>query len=397
MNELNEIQVRVLGCLMEKKETTPDQYPLSLNALRNACNQKSSRDPVMNLNEGEVGHAVRELEGMKLVSEVWGSRVPRYEHTVAKALGLHSKGIALLSTLMLRGPQTLGELRNHSNRLYAFDDLDDVQFALQKLAEHEPPLATALPRQPGQKEGRFAHLLCGEPELPEPTAAAAAARPPGRRQNVSSGSPYEPIVGFSRAVRIGNRIAVSGTGPIGPDGETVQGDIAAQMRRCLEISLAALAELGARSLDEVIAEFLVESYTSDPIRLELVEEPSLTPGEPASVRLRVLDPDGHRLDERRVELSEDRERDRLLGSVGGMEAGAEGYLVRLGDVARVERGVGRAGEDRRHDRLLAGELVVAAGVDGGAVDAAVDDRGPDRKRRQQAAGLFKEVRQRQDR
>ena len=246
MNELTPIQARVLGCLMEKKETTPDQYPLSLNALRNACNQRSSRDPVMNCTEGEVGHAVRELEGMKLVSEVWGSRVPRYEHTVAKALGLHSKGIALLSTLMLRGPQTLGELRNHSNRLYAFDDLDDVQFALQKLAEHEPPLATALPRQPGQKEGRFAHLLCGEPELPEPTAAAAAAaRPPGRRQNVSSGSPYEPIVGFSRAVRIGNRIAVSGTGPIGPDGETVQGDIAVQMRRCLEISLAALAELGA--------------------------------------------------------------------------------------------------------------------------------------------------------
>jgi len=246
MKELTPIQARVLGCLMEKKETTPDQYPLSLNALRNACNQRSSRDPVMNCTEGEVGHAVRELQGMKLVSEVWGSRVPRYEHTVAKALGLHSKGIALLSTLMLRGPQTLGELRNHSQRLYAFDDLDDVQFALQKLAEHEPPLATALPRQLGQKEGRFAHLLCGEPELPEPAAApAAAARPPGRRQNVSSGSPYEPIVGFSRAVRIGNRIAVSGTGPLGPDGETVHGDIAVQMRRCLEISLAALAELGA--------------------------------------------------------------------------------------------------------------------------------------------------------
>ena len=88
MNELTPIQARVLGCLMEKKETTPDQYPLSLNALRNACNQRSSRDPGMNCTEGEVGHAVRELEGMKLVSEVWGSRVPRYEHTVAKALGL---------------------------------------------------------------------------------------------------------------------------------------------------------------------------------------------------------------------------------------------------------------------------------------------------------------------
>ncbi len=252
MIELTPIQVRVLGCLMEKKETTPDQYPLTLNALRNACNQKSSRSPVTRYTEGEVGHAIRELEGMDLAAEVWGSRVARYEHRVNQALGLHSKGIALLTTLMLRGPQTLGELRTHSHRMFEFDDLDDVQYALQKLAEGELSLVTALPRQAGQKEGRFAHMLCGEPELPEQQPAQPAPRPaPARRQTVSSGSPYEPVVGFSRAVRIGNVIAVSGTGPIGPDGNTVEGGIEEQTRRCWEISLAALEELGA-SADDVI-------------------------------------------------------------------------------------------------------------------------------------------------
>lgn len=167
MDEFTAVQVRVLGCLMEKKETTPDQYPLSLNALRNACNQKSSRFPITAYTEGDVGHTIRELEGMKLASEVWGSRVARYEHRVPQVMGLHSKGIALLCVLMLRGPQTLGELKNHCHRMYEFDDLDDVQFALQKLVEHDPALVTDLPRQAGQKEGRFAHLLSGEPEIPE--------------------------------------------------------------------------------------------------------------------------------------------------------------------------------------------------------------------------------------
>ena len=253
MKELTAPQVRVLGCLMEKKETTPDQYPLTLNALRNACNQKSSRDPVTAYTEGEVGHTVRELESLGLVAENWGARTARYEHRVPQALGLHSKGVALLATLMLRGPQTLGELKNHSQRLFAFDDLDDVQFALDKLAERDDPLVTALPRQPGQKEGRFAHLLAGEPDIPEPAQSAPAPqRTAAPRRNVSSGSPYEPVVGFSRAVRIGNVIAVSGTGPIGPDGETAgPGDVAAQMRRCIEIALAALAELGATPEDVI--------------------------------------------------------------------------------------------------------------------------------------------------
>ncbi len=177
MDTLTAIQVRVLGCLMEKKESTPDQYPLTLNSLRNACNQKSSRYPVVNYSEGEVGHTIRELEAMDLVREQWGARVPKYEHLANKGMNLHSKGIALICVLMLRGPQTLGELKTHSHRLFDFDDLDDVQFALQHLIDHEPSMVTALPRQPGQKEGRYAHLLSGEPDIPAAPAYSAPAAP----------------------------------------------------------------------------------------------------------------------------------------------------------------------------------------------------------------------------
>jgi len=186
VNDLTPIQVRVLGCLMEKKETTPDQYPLTLNALRNACNQKTSRYPVVNYSEGEVGHTLRELEALRLVSEEWGARVAKYQHLANKALNLHSQGIALICTLMLRGPQTLGELKTNSHRLFDFDDLDDVQYALQQLIEREPSLATALPRQPGQKEGRYAHLLSGEPDIPEPARmTTSAASSPGLEARVA--------------------------------------------------------------------------------------------------------------------------------------------------------------------------------------------------------------------
>jgi uncharacterized protein YceH (UPF0502 family) len=164
--EMTDIQVRVLGCLMEKKETTPEQYPLTLNALRNACNQKSARHPVTSYTVGEIGHTLRELEALGFVREAWGSRAAKYEHLADKALGLHSKGLALLCPLMLRGPQTQGELKINSQRLYAFNDLDDVRYMLERLYEHEPPLATVLPRQPGQKEERYAHLLSGEPDIP---------------------------------------------------------------------------------------------------------------------------------------------------------------------------------------------------------------------------------------
>jgi len=175
VNELTPVQARVLGCLMEKKETTPEQYPLTLNALRNACNQKTSRDPVVNYTEGEVGHALRELEAMDLVREEWGARVPKYQHSANKALNLHSQGIALLCTLMLRGPQTPGELKTNTHRLFDFGDLDDIHYALQQLIDRDPPMVAALPKQPGQKEGRYAHLLCGEPDLPAPSRLLASA------------------------------------------------------------------------------------------------------------------------------------------------------------------------------------------------------------------------------
>ena len=186
MNDLTPIQVRVLGCLLEKKETTPEQYPLTLNALRNACNQKSSRYPVVNYSEGEVGHTLRELEALDLVREEWGARVPKYQHVANKALSLYSQGIALICVLMLRGPQTLRELKTNSHRLFDFGDLDDVQFAVQHLIEREPPLVAALPRQAGQKEGRFAHLLSGEPDIPEPSRpVAAASSSPGLEARVA--------------------------------------------------------------------------------------------------------------------------------------------------------------------------------------------------------------------
>lgn len=173
MNDLTPIQARVLGCLMEKKETTPEQYPLTLNALRNACNQKTSRYPVVNYSEGEVGHTLRELEAIDLVREDWGARVAKYQHLANKTLNLHSQGIALICILMLRGPQTLNELKTNTHRLFDFGDLDDVQFALQQLIEREPPMVVALPRQPGQKEGRYAHLLSGEPDIPAPSRSTA--------------------------------------------------------------------------------------------------------------------------------------------------------------------------------------------------------------------------------
>ena len=177
MNTLSDIQIRVLGCLIEKKETTPEQYPLTLNGLRTACNQKTARNPVTAYTEGEVGHTVRELESLGFVREAWGARVAKYEHLAGKVLNLQSKGLALLCPMMLRGPQTPGELKINAHRLYAFDDLDDVQFMLQRLAEHDPPLVMALPRQPGQKEVRYVHLLSGEPDLAE-FAAQASATPP---------------------------------------------------------------------------------------------------------------------------------------------------------------------------------------------------------------------------
>lgn len=174
---LSDIQVRLLGCLMEKAETTPDQYPLTVNSLRLACNQKTARHPVVNYSEGEVGHTVRELQSLGFVKEAWGARVAKYEHHAGKALGLTGKGLAALCTLMLRGPQTLAEIKTHSHRMHEFNDLDDVAHMMDRLAEHSPPLAMLLPRLPGQKESRYAHLLSGEPDMSKMEFRTSSAAP----------------------------------------------------------------------------------------------------------------------------------------------------------------------------------------------------------------------------
>lgn len=162
---LTDIQVRILGCLIEKQHTTPDQYPLTSNALKNACNQKTSRFPVVNYYEGEIGATLNELETMELVSKAWSARAPKYEHRLPKVLDIQHSGVALLCALMLRGPQTAGELRNHTQRIHEFDDIDDVEYVLERLSKREPSLVLMLPKQPGQKEERYVHLLAGEPDL----------------------------------------------------------------------------------------------------------------------------------------------------------------------------------------------------------------------------------------
>lgn len=160
---LNEVECRVLGSLMEKEATTPEYYPLSLNALVNACNQKSNRDPVMNLDEAAVREALHSLEEQLLVRSVSpaDSRVTKYEHRLQEAYNFYRHETAILCLLLLRGPQTPGELRSRSDRMHFFDDLAAVQSSLQHLMKREPPLVNPLPRQPGTKETRYAHLLSG--------------------------------------------------------------------------------------------------------------------------------------------------------------------------------------------------------------------------------------------
>src|SRR5271166_4335691 len=160
---LSETETRVLGALIEKEITTPEYYPLSLNALLNACNQKSNRDPVMTLDEDSVRQALRSLSEQALVRSAGGdSRVPKFEHRLNELYNFHRHEIAVLCVLLLRGPQTPGELRTRAERMYAFEDLEAVHSALHLLMRREPPLVKILPRQPGTKESRYMHLFSGE-------------------------------------------------------------------------------------------------------------------------------------------------------------------------------------------------------------------------------------------
>ena len=177
---LSLLETRVLGVLCEKQHTVPDTYPMSLNALVAGCNQKTSRHPIMEASEAEVQAAIDTLKGPALVIESSGGRVTRYAHNTEKVLRLPTQSVALLTVLMLRGPQTAGELRINSERLHRFADISAVEAFLQELAERpEGALVTELPRQPGSRENRWAHLLSGTPDIETTPAAPASAFEPG--------------------------------------------------------------------------------------------------------------------------------------------------------------------------------------------------------------------------
>ena len=179
-HQINAVEARVLGSLMEKELATPEYYPLSLNALMAACNQKSNRDPVMSLDEDTVAAALESLKRKGLALDISGAehRVHKYAHRLGEVFNFDRREEAILCVLMLRGPQTSGELRGRSERLYAFDSLADVEATLNRLSERTPPLATKLARQPGEKEARFAHLLSGHVESVAPAVSMAEHRSP---------------------------------------------------------------------------------------------------------------------------------------------------------------------------------------------------------------------------
>jgi uncharacterized protein YceH (UPF0502 family) len=173
---LNAAEARVLGSLVEKDITTPDYYPLSLNALINACNQKNNREPVTNFDEETVRLALRNLSDKQLAGMARGAegRVAKYEHRLQEVYNFTRPETAILCVLLLRGPQTPGELRGRGERMHRFEDLDEVLSGLQQLMRREPPLAKALGRRPGTKEIRYAHLLSGDVEAWEPPAEMAS-------------------------------------------------------------------------------------------------------------------------------------------------------------------------------------------------------------------------------
>src|SRR5215475_1943953 len=182
-SQLSDIDVRVLGSLIEKEITTPDNYPLSLNSLVAACNQTSAREPVMNLDEGAVNRTVNELRQRSLVRAVQqsGSRVLKFRHLMVETLSLDAPELAAMCLLMLRGAQTPGEIKGRSGRLFDFPDLEKVESTLEALITRRTPLVARLPRRPGQKDSRYAHLLSGDapvdvPDTVTPSAVAENGR-----------------------------------------------------------------------------------------------------------------------------------------------------------------------------------------------------------------------------
>lgn len=201
---LSILEARVLGVLVEKQHTVPDTYPLSLNALVSGCNQKTARVPVMEASEADVLVAVDSLKHQHLLFEVSGSRVARYEHNMGRVLGVPSQSVALLATLMLRGPQTAAELRLNSERLHRFADISSVEAFLDELAEKPPAKVVKLPRAPGEREARWAHLLSGEVVLPAAAPAGIAAASRAIEPGVSPG---EMAAMKAELARLGGQVA----------------------------------------------------------------------------------------------------------------------------------------------------------------------------------------------
>jgi uncharacterized protein YceH (UPF0502 family) len=185
---LNEVEARVLGALIEKDITTPDYYPLSLNALVNACNQKNNRDPIMTLDESAVRDALATLQEKRMAGPASGadSRVTKFEHRLQEVFNFDRREIAIVCVLLLRGPQTPGELRSRTDRMYHFEALEDVVSTLDRLAQRDPPLARILPRQPGTKESRYTHLFSGEPEADITVAHVERAPSPATAGNTTN-------------------------------------------------------------------------------------------------------------------------------------------------------------------------------------------------------------------
>lgn len=173
---IDAVEARILGSLIEKEATTPEAYPLTANALLLACNQKNNRDPVLELEAGEVGHALRVLEQRGLLRSVHGARAQRYEHRFNQFFSVTLKQQALLSVMLLRGPQTVAELLSRCERLQAFDDIEEVRQTLDRLMQRQPALVVKLGRQSGQREDRYMHLLCGpvDESLLAPATASGA-------------------------------------------------------------------------------------------------------------------------------------------------------------------------------------------------------------------------------
>lgn len=227
---LTDAEARVLGTLIEKEITTPEYYPLSLNALMNACNQKSNRDPLMHLDEDAVRQALRGLNDQLLArSAASDGRVAKFEHRLGEVFNFDRKETAILCELLLRGPQTPGELRSRAERMHPFEDLSEVQSTLQRLMRREPPLVKLLARQPGMKEARYAHLLSGEV--------------PGRVSgNVSSDA---PTVGVAAREAAGTGRDAAGDG---------HGESSSERIKQLEAEVSALRE-EVSALKQHFAEF----------------------------------------------------------------------------------------------------------------------------------------------